>query len=63
MDGKCYGINGYSYRVIYQIIAINVALETSYLLELVVVQVNVFALSLSLSLSLSLDLIKFKIDN
>ena len=52
MDGKCYGINGYSYRVIYQIIAINVALETSYLLELVVVQVNVFALSLSLSLSL-----------
>ena len=55
MDGKCYGINGYSYRVIYQIIAINVALGTSCRLGLVVIQVGVFALPR--------DLIAFKLDN
>ena len=55
MDGRFYGIGGYSCRVIYQVVAINVALGASCRLGLVVIQVGVLALPR--------DLIAFKLDN
>ena len=55
MDGGYYGIGGYSCRVVYEVVAINVALGTSCRLGLVVIQVGVFALAR--------DLIAFKLDN
>ena len=55
MDGGYYGIGGYSCRVIYEVVAINVALGTSCRLGLVVIQVGVFALPR--------DLTAFKLDN